>query len=325
MPEDQRFDPKDIPDQSGKVAVITGGSRGIGYAVTESLLHKNIDKIFIVSDTQSGIDECLTSVKANVGEDAVKKLRWLQCDLADWVKVAEVAATIAKETDRIDILHGCASRGIMTYELTDYGVDRHMAMNVVAHVTLVSHLLPILKKTSESGKVRIVMEGSNAHQGTPNDTKFASIEELNRDLGPNGQYGRSKLGMMLYAKYLSNHLHSTHPNILANSCHPGFVHTKQSTEDIHEPYPIAGYGMSHLMAPFKKDQFQGALSALFCATKTEKSGQYICVPAVPEEGSKLYQDPDGTLTENLMRLTTELVESKKPKESVQQGCPLTAA
>lgn len=293
--------------------------------MTEALLHKNISKVFVISDTQSGIDECITSIKANVGEDAAKKVRWLQCDLADWIKVSETAATISKETDRIDILHGCASRGIMTYQLTDYGVDRHMAMNVVAHVTLVSHLLPILKKTSESGKVRIVMEGSNAHQGTPSDTKFASIEELNRDLGPNGQYGRSKLGMMLYAKYLSKHLSATHPNILANSCHPGFVHTKQSVEDIHEPYPIAGYGMSVLMAPFKKDQFQGALSALFCATKTEKSGQYVCVPAVPEEGSKLYQDEDGTLTENMMRLVTELVEKKKPKESVQQGCPLTAA
>jgi len=271
------------------------------------------------------MDQCVASVKANVGEAAVKKIRWLKCDLADWVKVSEVAATISEETDRIDILHGCASRGIMTYQLTDYGVDRHMAVNLVAHVTLVSHLLPILKKTSEQGKVRIVMEGSNAHQGTPSDCKFASLEELNQDLGPNGQYGRSKLAMMLYAKYLAKNLTTEYPNILSNSCHPGFVHTKQSVEDIHEPYPILGYGMSVGMAPFKKDQFQGALSALFCATKTEKSGQYVCVPAVPEEGSKLYQDPDGTLMENMMKLAAELVESKKPKESVQKGCPLTAA
>jgi len=86
---------------------------------------------------------------------------------------------------------------------------------------------------------------------------------LNRDLGPNGQYGRSKLAGILYAKYLNKHLTSKHPNILANATHPGFVETKQSVKDIHEPYPLAGYGFSVVMNPFKKDQFEGALSALY--------------------------------------------------------------
>jgi len=195
-----------------------------------------------------------------------------------------------------------------------------MALNHIGHVILTSHLLPILKKTAESGNtVRIVNTASNAHQASPSDTKFDSVQELNQDLGPNGQYGRSKLAGILYSRYLNKHLTSVYPKILVNAIHPGFVQTKMSTEDIHEPFPLGGYAMSVGMVPFKKDQFQGAVSTMFAATKTEKSGQYICPPAVPESGSDLSQNME--LAEQLMKLTVEIVKEKTYSDSVAKGCP----
>lgn len=147
-------------------------------------------------------------------------------------------------------------------------------LNHMGHVILTSHLLPIMKKTASNGNtVRIVCLGSNAHQGAPSDCKFASLSELNQDLGPNAQYGRSKLAQMLYCKYLSKNLTAKYPKILANSVHPGFVETRQSSEHIHEAYPLGGYAMSVGMKPFKKSQWEGCVSAMFAATKTEKSGQ----------------------------------------------------
>ena len=190
----------------------------------------------------------------------------------------------------------------------------------MAHVILTSHLLPLMKKTaSPDNTVRIVNQASNAHQGTTADTKFESLDELNRDLGPNGNYGRSKLAAILYSRYLDRHLTSEYPNILVNSTHPGFVHTKMSQEDIHEPFPLGGYAMSVGLAPFKKDQFQGCVSAVFAATKTEKGGQYICPPAVPESGSAQAQDEQ--LGENLMKLTREVLKEKTYDESAAKGCP----
>ena len=183
-----------------------------------------------------------------------------------------------------------------------------MAVNHIGHTILTSKLLPLIKKSASSNKVRIVNLASNAHQFSPSDTKFLSKDELNRDLGPNPQYGRSKLAGILYARYLDRHLTSQHPNILANATHPGFVHTKMSTEDIHEPYPLGGYGMSALMAPFKKDAMQGCVSTVFAATTTEKGGQYICPPAVVESGSA--QSQDEQLGEQLMKLTRELVRER---------------
>lgn len=184
-----------------------------------------------------------------------------------------------------------------------------MAVNHIGHVILTSYLLPLIKKTaSPTSTVRIVNFASNLHESTPSDTKFASIDELNRDLGPNPQYGRSKLAAILYSRYLAKHLTSSNPSILINAVHPGIVDTKMSAVDIHEPYPLGGYAMSTGLAPFKKDQFMGCVSAMFAATTTTKSGQYICPPAVVESGSALSQDEG--LGESLMKLTGEIVKEK---------------
>lgn len=318
--EEHQFSIEQVPDLSGKVAVVTGGSEGIGYACTHTLLSHGIAHVHILSVSQEVVDGAVDAIRTEMGEAASKKVTWYQCDLSDWHRTKEVADKIAENTSRIDILINNAGRGIMTYQLTDYGVDRHMAVNHMGHVVLNSQLLPILKKTASDGNsVRIVTLGSNAHQAAPSSTKFASLDELNQDLGPNGSYGRSKLAVILYVRYLARHLTASHPNILANSTHPGFVDTKMSTDDIHEPYPLAGYAMSHGMKPLKKDQFAGAVSTLFAATKTTKSGEYICPPAKPEAGSSLTQDE--ALGEQLMKLTREVVAEKTKAESVEKGCP----
>lgn len=157
-------------------------------------------------------------------------------------------------------------------------MDEHIALNHIGHVFLNSLLQPILKKTSETDKVRIVTLGSNLQKSAPSDTKFASLDEIT-DLGPNKQYARSKLAVMLYARYMATHLSKAHPNILVNGVHPDIVETAQSMKHIHEACPVDRYAMSVGLNPLKKDQFYGAIGAMFAVMKT---GRYICPPAIPE-------------------------------------------
>lgn len=308
-----------MPDLDGKVALVTGGSQGIGYGCTHTLLKHNISKLFIVSQSKDVVSDALDSIKKEMGDDAPSKVEWLQCNLADWTEVAETARQIQSKTERLDILINNAAKGIAPAQLTSYGVDEHMAVNHIGHVILTSHLLPLMKNTASSeNTVRIVNFGSNAHPSTPEDTKFASLEELNHDNGPTTQYGRSKLAAMLYARYLATHVTSEHPHILVNSIHPGFVDTKATTFDIHDAYPLGGYGMSVLLKPFQKTQFEGCVPAMFAATVTERSGKYICAPARIEEGSELARSNE--LAEQLMHLTEEIVRQKS--DAVKMGCPL---
>lgn len=312
----------DVPDQSGKVAVVTGGTEGIGYAAAFTLLKKGLKKLYMLALRQEVFDGALKDITEKLGAEYAQRVTFIKLDVGDLPAVTTAAKEISSSTDRLDILILNAARGIMTYQLEEKtGIDRHMIVNHVGHVTLTSHLLPLLKKTADAGHtVRIQAQSSNAHEMSPKDTKFASIDELNQDLGPNPLYGRSKLAQLLYMRYLDRHLHASHPKILCNATHPGFVETKMSTEDIHEPYPVLGAVMSVGMKPVKKDQWEGSTSTLYAAAVTEKSGEYICPPAIVEPGSELSRDPE--LGEQLMKLTREIVRTKYASVSVDKGCPL---
>lgn len=237
--EEHQFSLDNVPDQTSKVALVTGGSEGIGYGCTRTLLAKNIHKLYILSLSKEVVDGARDAIKQDLGEEASKRTHWIQCDFSDWKQVANMAKEISSSTDRLDILINNAARGIMTQQITEYGLDRHMALNHMGHVVLTSHLLPLLKKTAsdKNSKVRIVNISSNAHEQVPKDLKFESIDDLNKDLGPMGTYGRSKLANLLHVRYLARHLTKEHPNILANATHPGFVDTKMTDQHIHEPYP----------------------------------------------------------------------------------------
>jgi NAD(P)-dependent dehydrogenase (short-subunit alcohol dehydrogenase family) len=319
-PADQMFSLEQVPDLTSKVAVVTGGSEGIGYGCTHTLLSHNISKLFVLSKEEKIVDEAINAIKNEMGNEMANRVEWYQCDLSDWEETGKTAFKISEKTDRLDILINNAGRGIMTAQLAKNGVDLHMATNHMGHVVLTSHLLPLLKDTAKKGNtVRIVNLASNLHENAPKETTFESLEELNKDYGPQPQYGRSKLAAILYAKYLNRHLTSQYPNILVNATHPGIVETRQSTEHIHEAFPLGGYAMSVGMAPFKKTQFEGAVSTMFAATTTEKSGQYICPPAIVEEGSALANDEK--LSEQLMDLTWRLVKEKTKSSSSDKGCP----
>ena len=320
-PKEHQFSLRDVPDLSGKVALVTGGSEGIGYGCTHTLISHKISKLFCISLSPEVVSNAKSAISEELGAAAADKFVWLQGDLSDWTQAKEVADKIASQTDRLDILINNAARGIMTYQIASTnGVDQHMALGHMGHVILTSHLLPLLKKTAEANNtVRIVNLASNAHQNAPKDTKFSSLEELNTDNGPTAQYGRAKLANILYSRYLARHLTAAHPRILVNATHPGFVETAQTRKHIFDAYPLAGYGVKYLLNPVKKDLFEGSVSTMFAATTTEKSGQYIAPPAIPEEGTELSRDE--ALGEQLMKLTRELVSSKTAPLSRDRGCP----
>ncbi|KAK4645069.1 putative oxidoreductase bli-4, mitochondrial [Podospora bellae-mahoneyi] len=318
----RQFKLDDCPDLTGKVGVVTGGSQGIGFGVAYTLLKHNISKLYIISVNKEVFEGARAVISDELGQDKAARMVWMKCDLSDWRRVKEVAEMIKRDNDRLDILVNNSGRGIMSAELTSYGVDRHMAVNHMGHVVLTSHLLPLMQKTAEEGNiVRISNQSSNLHTGAPKDTKFASLDEINQDVGPNAQYGRSKLAGILYSRYFNRKVtQNGHPNVLMNATHPGFVSTKQSREDILEPYPLGGYVMKYGIEPIKKDQFEGAVPTVFCATKIKDSGQYICPPCIPEEGSPMSQDDE--LADRLMELTRNIITEKTRMDSVERGCPM---
>lgn len=101
------FTIEEVPDQSGKVAVVTGGSEGIGYAVTHTLLKRNIAKIYILSMSEEVVAGAMNAVRSEMGDEAAAKTEWHQCDLSNWSQVKDVAEKIKKSTDRYVLPRCC--------------------------------------------------------------------------------------------------------------------------------------------------------------------------------------------------------------------------
>lgn len=120
------FSLEQCPPLDGKVALITGGSEGIGYGASYTLLKNNIKKLFLLSVSKEVVDGATDAIRNELGQEAASKVVWLQCDLAEWSKIPGIVDQVESQTDRLDMLFNNSARGIMTHQLTEYGIDRHM-------------------------------------------------------------------------------------------------------------------------------------------------------------------------------------------------------
>ncbi|RAL61532.1 hypothetical protein DID88_009571 [Monilinia fructigena] len=82
-PEHQ-FGLKDCSDQSGKVAVITGSSEGIGYGCAHTLLKNKLSKLFIIALSEEVYHGAIEDISKTISPQAAQKCTFFKCDMSDW-------------------------------------------------------------------------------------------------------------------------------------------------------------------------------------------------------------------------------------------------
>ncbi|KAI8941953.1 hypothetical protein NX059_000065 [Plenodomus lindquistii] len=310
------FDPNtDVPDLSGKVYVVTGGSAGIGYGIVAHILQHSPEKIYLLSNKEEHANEAQEALKE--WGDA-SKVEWRQCNLEDFKQTDEVAKSLAKELTRLDALVCNAGLGVGVYNETRDGIDSHMQVNVFSQAHLTLTLLPVLQKTQDS---RIVHQSSDLHRATKTEWKFESISEINQDIGAAFLYNRTKLAQILFLRQLYARIKAgqfgpvtgTTGLPYINATHPGGVSTDQQKQ-AEEAYGTLGTIGVAVVRPFMKDPVsQGCRPAVFAATsddvvKEQIQNSYIVPDKKVTEPSN--QAKDSALSLNLWKLTKEVLESK---------------
>ncbi|KAI0778306.1 hypothetical protein BD413DRAFT_508301 [Trametes elegans] len=314
----RRFKPEQIPDLTGRVALVTGGSAGIGY-YDAAALAKNNAKVLIVSATPEHGTQAEGEINAALQESgSTGSVTWYQVDFGNLKQVDAFAKRILEQENRLDILILNAGIGQAPYGLTADGLERHFEVNNLAHYVLTLRLLPLLKSATEIApptSVRVVTQSSEMHRVAPGTTQFANKDEINQDGDGAQLYGRSKLGLILLARELAQRKLSALPNpILAISVHPGTVDTDlQKTWS--ETYGAVGKVLEKFSTALGKSAEEGAEASLWAATSTdinennwqEFQGNYYSEP-YGKPGQETKQAKDGALGDNFWKLCAGLTE-----------------
>jgi NAD(P)-dependent dehydrogenase (short-subunit alcohol dehydrogenase family) len=202
----------------GKTVVITGGTSGIGEVAAVALAKMGA-RLVLIARHQTRANATLARLRA-AGPDAAHAVH-----LADLTRLAEtkrVAAQIAKEEPRIDVLINNAGALFATRRLTVDGLETTFALNHMAYFVLTEGLR---ERLSAAGAARIVNTASAAHQGAALDFDDLQSE---KSFGGLKAYGRSKLCNILFTRELARRLKGT--GVTANCLHPGFVATRFGDE-----------------------------------------------------------------------------------------------
>ncbi|KAI2635620.1 hypothetical protein GGS26DRAFT_604566 [Hypomontagnella submonticulosa] len=309
-----KFDPNtDIPDLSGKVFVVTGGSAGIGYGISAHILQHGCAKLYLLGKKEEHLAEAEEGLK-KYGD--VSRVEFIKCELEDLKQTDEVARSLESKIDQLDALVLNAGLGVGLYGETKDGLDSHMQVNVIAQHHLARILLPKLISTHNS---RLCFQSSELHRIGTSDVEFKDVAELNRDIGASKLYSRTKLAQILLCRAFHRRKLRGELGLVPgmspwiNATHPGGVATDQPNQAV-EAYGTVGNLLSKVVKPLMKDPLdEGCRPILFAATSDavveEKiDGQYIIPDRKISDVSN--QAKDEELQERCWRLVEEILKEK---------------
>ncbi|XP_018565159.1 retinol dehydrogenase 11-like [Anoplophora glabripennis] len=205
-----------------KIAVISGGTRGIGLEVIKMLLKCDMTVILGCRNTAQG--EALVNVfKEN--DITTGKLDVYNLDISVMDSVKKFAAVVKEKHPKINYLINNAGIMFGPYIETKDGFESQFATNYLGHFLLSHLLLPeLIAAGEEESKSRIVNVTSCAHR-VLGDFKIEDISKRRRYIEGEA-YAQSKLAQILFTKYLDKHLKDEKIYVQVHSVHPGIVNTE---------------------------------------------------------------------------------------------------
>ncbi|KAI0314560.1 NAD-P-binding protein [Amylostereum chailletii] len=244
FPPRSKFSVEDIPDLSGRVALVTGGNTGIGKETVRQLLAHGA-KVYLAARSPAKAQSAIEDLERDTGKRAI----FLECDLADLAKTRKAAETFLSQEKELHMLF--CNGGVMwpnKDQLTADGLDLQWGTNVVGHFLLTKGLLPALLAgvhSSPDGKARVVITSSMAaylntiHWGSfrpgPEREKMSTFE----------LYDQSKHANVVFARELGRRYGDQ--GLVVTACNPGNLRT-----DLQRNIPWIGKVFMNFLIPWAR-------------------------------------------------------------------------
>ena len=217
MNNNKKWTADNIPDQKGRVVIVTGSSSGIGYETARVLANKNAEVIIAVRNQKKG-EKAIQKIKKQ-NENADVKLMLL--DLASIKSVKNFAEEFKQKYSRLDILINNAGVMIPPYTKTEDGFELQLGTNHLGHFALTCLLFELIEQTTGS---RIVNVSSTGHKY--GHINFDDLNWENRKYKAWHAYGDSKIANMYFTYELQNRLSKNGSNPTVTAAHPGWTATE---------------------------------------------------------------------------------------------------
>lgn len=243
----------DMPDQSGKVAIVTGANSGLGYETARALAQHGATVVMACRNAQKAEAAAIRILATNPkGQVIVMAL-----DLGDLDSVRQFADAFKARYDRLDLLINNAGIMVPPQGETAQGFETQFGVNHLGHFALTAQLMDQLRATA---RARVVTVSSIAHRF--GQIGFDDLNWQDREYRPMPAYGQSKLANLLFTYELQRRLRAAGSATLAVAAHPGYAATGLQGEG----------GNDGLMGRFAQSQQMGALPTLYAATAPEVMG-----------------------------------------------------
>jgi len=267
----------DIPDLSGRVALVTGANGGLGLETARALAAKNAH-VIMAARNQEKAGHALDGIRRTAPNASVA-IREL--DLASLDSVAHFARSVLADTDRLDVLvNNAGVMGIPERQTLD-GFEMQFGVNHLGHYALTTRLLPLLVRTTGS---RVVTVTSTArHGGKPVDP---SNPHLHGNYKEWGAYGQSKLANLHFAVGLDQRLRRAGARTESLAAHPGLSNTDLQSNSVRETDGGRSQRFWHwLVSNVGMEAARGALPQLRAATDPHASGGELYAPRFVSTGA----------------------------------------
>ncbi|XP_077002363.1 E3 SUMO-protein ligase ZBED1 isoform X2 [Tamandua tetradactyla] len=212
--------PKPVfPPQPERVAIVTGGTDGIGYSTVKHLARLGMH-VIIAGNNDGKAREVLKKIKE---ETLNEKVDFLYCDLASMESIREFVQQFRRKKISLHVLINNAGVMMVPQRKTQDGFEEHFGLNYLGHFLLTNLLLDLLKQSgSPNHGARVVTVSSATHYVGELD-----MEDLqgSHHYSPHRAYAQSKLALVLFSYHLQDLLASEGSHVTSNVADPGVVNT----------------------------------------------------------------------------------------------------